>query len=272
MMSTERTDLIQILEIDEANLQGILADFKQNGILEFFERMLALLDSLSPLVQEYVSSSSTSPFTRSADGVVSIPWELRLRMHMLQSAWNQFAFAISHLLRAQASEVHGHVRRAIEGAGIAYLSKSEPDIAELYGSGDKKLRNRTQTNQILPTTDPLTADLNRLVREASSQVHNNFRSFARRLEEEIQNEGAKAHYKFKSHVYEADNTTKHFWEVSHFILESGYFVARLLAESFNLPKGNWHTELQDFKTDLDKYNVWLRNTIEKKEQEKALDS
>ncbi len=31
-------------------------------------------------------------------------------------------------------------------------------------------------------------------------------------------------------------------------------------------------ELQDFKTDLDKYNVWLRNTIEKKEQEKALDS
>jgi len=31
-------------------------------------------------------------------------------------------------------------------------------------------------------------------------------------------------------------------------------------------------ELQDFKTGLDKYNVWLRNTIEKKEQEKALDS
>ena len=269
MMSTERTDLLQILEIDEANLKGILADFKQNGILKFFERMLALLDSLTPLVQERVSSSSTSPFTRSADGVVRIPWDLRIRMHMLHSAWNQYAFAISHLLKAQASEVYGHVRRAIEGAGIAYLSKSEPDIAELYGSGDKKLRNRTQTNQILPKTDPFTADLNRLVREASGQVHNNFRSFAKRLEEEIQDEGAKAHYKFKSHVYEADNSTKHFWEVSHFILESGYFVAGLLAESFNLPKGDWHKELEDFKTDLERHNVWPIQILEKKEQEKA---
>jgi len=269
MMSIERTDLLQILEIDEANLKGILADFRQNGILKFFERMLALLDSLSPLAQEHVISSSTSPFTRSADGVVSIPWELRLRMHMLQSAWNQYAFAISHLLRAQASEVHGHVRRAIEGAGIAYLSKSEPDIAELYGSGDKKLRNRTQTSQILPQTHPLTADLNRLVREASGQVHNNFRSFAKRLEEEIQDEGAKAHYKLKSHVYEGDDSTKHFWEVSHFILESGYYVARLLAESFNLPKGDWHKELEDFKMDLERYNVWLTNIIEKNEQEKV---
>ncbi len=269
-MSIERIDLLQILEIDEANLKGILAEFRQNGILKFFERMLALIDSLNPLVQELVNSSSASPFTRSADGVVRIPWDLRLRMHMLHSAWNQYAFAISHLLRAQASEVHGHVRRAIEGAGIAYLSKSEPDIAELYGSGDKKLRNRTQTNQILPKTDQLTADLNRLVREASGQVHNNFRSFAKRLEEEIQDEGAKAHYKFTFHVYEADNSTRHFWEMSHFILESGYFVARLLAESFNLPKGDWHKELQDFKTDLERYNVWLMNIIEKNEQEKAL--
>jgi hypothetical protein len=54
MMSTERTDLLQILEIDETNLKGILADFRQNGFLEFFERLLALLDSLSPLVQEYL--------------------------------------------------------------------------------------------------------------------------------------------------------------------------------------------------------------------------
>ena len=63
---------------------------------------------------------------------------------------------------------------------------------------------------------------------------------------------------------------KHFWEVSHFILESGYFVSRLLAESFNLPKGDWHKQLEDFKTDLERYNVWLTNVIEKNEQEKAL--
>ena len=91
------------------------------------------------------------------------------------------------------------------------------------------------------------------------------------MEEEIQDEGSKAHYKFKSHVYEADNTLKHFWEVSHFILESGYFVSRLLAESFNLPKGDWHKELEDFKMDLERYNVWLTDIIiEKNEQEKAL--
>ena len=127
-------------------------------------------------------------------------------------------------------------------------------------------------NQILPQTDPLTADLNRLVREASGQVHNNFRSFAKRLEEEIQDEGAKAHYKFKFHVYEADNSTKHFWEVSYFILESGYFVARLLAESFNLPKGDWHKELEDFKSDLERYNLSLINIFEKNEEEKRLES
>lgn len=264
-MSSERTTLLQILETDQSNLESILTEFKQNRILDFFERMLALLDRLSDVVQQQISSSSASPFTRAADGTVRIPWDLRLRMHMLHSAWNQYAFAISHLLRAQASEAYGHARRAIEGAGIAYLSKSEPDIAELYVTGDKKLRDRTQTNKILPQTDPLTATLNKSLREASSQVHNNFKSFAKKLEEDILDEGAMAHYRFKSHVYEGDNSLKHFWAVSHFILGSGYFVNKLLAESFDLQSGDWHKELEDFKTDLERYNVWLTNIIEKNE-------
>jgi hypothetical protein len=225
--------------------------------------MLDLISNLSVEVQQYISSS-TAPFIRSANGTVTIPWDLKLRMHMIHSAWNQFTFAISHLLRAQASESYGHVRRAIEGAGIAYLSKSEPDVAELYGAGDeKKLWNRTKTNTILPPLDPLTSDLNRMVREASSQVHNNFRSFAKRLEEEILDEGKKAHYKFKAHFYEADDSLKHFWQVSYFILEAGYLVMRLLAESCDLPKGNWHRQLDSFKADLEKYNAWLMDIIEK---------
>ena len=64
--------------------------------------------------------------------------------------------------------------------------------------------------------------------------------------------------------------TKHFWVVSRFILESCYLVAGVLAESFNLPKGDWHKELEDFKTDRERYNVWLTNIIEKNEQEKVL--
>ena len=262
-MSSSHSELIQILETDQSNLESILKEFRQNRILNYFERMLDVVDRLSVEVQRHVSTSAP-PFIRAADGTVTIPWGVKLRMHMIHSAWNQLMFAISHLLRGQASESYGHVRRAIEGAGIAYLSKSEPDVAELYGAGDeKKLRNRTGTNTILPPADPLTADLNRLVREASSQVHNNFKSFAKRLEEEVRDEGTKAHYKFNAHVYEADNSTKHFWAISYFILNAGYLIARLLGESADLPKGDWHKQLEDFKTDLEKYNVWLTDIIEK---------
>jgi len=187
-MSTTQSDLLQTLENDQSNLTGILEQFRQNGILTLFERMLNLISGLSVDVQEHVSSSP-GPFIRSS-GIIAVPWELKLRMHMIHSAWNQFMFAIGHLLRAQASESYGHVRRAIEGAGVAYLAKSKPDIAELYGTGDeKKFRNSTGTNTLLPPEDPFTSDLNRMVREASSQVHNNFRSLAKRLEEELLDEG-----------------------------------------------------------------------------------
>jgi hypothetical protein len=253
-MSTSQSDLLQTLENDRSNLESILEQFRRNGILTYFERMLDLISSLSVEVQGHVSSSA-GHFVRSS-GTIAIPWDLKLRMHMIHSAWNQFTFAISHLLRAQASESYGHVRRAIEGAGVAYLSKSEPDVAELYGTGDeKKLRNRTGTNTILPPGDPLTSDLNRMVREASSQVHNNFRSLTKRLEEEILDEGKRARYRFKAHFYEADDSLKHFWQVSYFILGAGYLVMRLLADSSDLPRGDWHARLDSFKIDLEKDNA-----------------
>lgn len=99
----------------------------------------------------------------------------------------------------------------------------------------------------------MTEPLNKLVQEASSQVHNNFKSFAMRLEEDILDEGVKAHYRFNAHVYESDNSLKHFWAVSFFILKSGYFVNKLLAESFDLQNTGWHNQLEDFKTDLERY-------------------
>lgn len=263
-MSTSQSDLLQTLENDQSNLETILEQFRQNGILTYFERMLDLVSSLSVEVQSHVSASST-PFIRSS-GVIAIPWELKLKMHMIHSAWNQFTFAISHLLRAQASESYGHVRRAIEGAGVAYLSKSEPDLAELYGKGDeKKLRNRTRTNTILPPADPLTSDLNRMAREASSQVHNNFRSLEKRLEEEILDEGKRARYTFKAHFYEADSSLKHFWQVSYFILEAGYRVMLLLADSSDLPRGDWYARVDNFKIDLEKHKSSLMNAIQKNE-------
>ena len=38
---------------------------------------------------------------------------------------------------------------------------------------------------------------------------------------------------------------------------------RLLAESSDLPQGDWHAQLDSFKLDLEKLNSWLTELIEK---------
>jgi len=109
---------------------------------------------------------------------------------MSTSAYQEFLVAGGHLFRGQISQAYGHIRRAIEGAGIAYLSKTKPEIGDYFRNNDRnKFRNETSTKKILPPTDPLTAQLYNSVDKASSQVHNNFTSFANRLKESFKVEG-----------------------------------------------------------------------------------
>jgi hypothetical protein len=65
------------------------------------------------------------PFIRrDANGVETITLDFALRAQMVLSARMQLTYAACHLLRGHLTEIFGHARRAIEGAGIAYLSSN----------------------------------------------------------------------------------------------------------------------------------------------------
>jgi hypothetical protein len=51
------------------------------------------------------------------------------------------------------------------------------------------------------------------------------------------------------------------WETSFYILMAAYYVARLYAKSFNLPEGEWHNQLENYKSDVEKTNLNLRNNF-----------
>ena len=137
------------------------------------------------------------PFIRwDANGVKTITLDFALRAQMVLSARMQLTYAACHLLRGHLTEIFGHARCAIEGAGIAYLSRAEPDIADVFMTTDRgQLIRRTRTNTILPTIDPLTADLNTDIDFASQQIHNNFTSLVNRRSQSFTVNGGRWHYR-----------------------------------------------------------------------------
>jgi hypothetical protein len=256
-MSDINMELKNILKMDEENVAISLEFFHQAGIAPLLEDMLSIFNGLRDDIQSNVASSR-SPFIRRADRTLTMSSDTLLRIYMLESAWQQFVFASSHFYRAQASEVYGHVRRAIEASGIAHLSKSKVDLGEIFaGNDENKLRNRTRTNTILPPDQDLTRDLNNMIREASSQVHNNYKSFAKRIEAKLRDEGAKGTFSYRSHIHDADNGLQYYWAVAHFMLRAAYLVAQLLAVSFDLPERSWRQKLDKFRDDIESLNVRL---------------
>ena len=53
------------------------------------------------------------------------------------------------------------------------------------------------------------------------------------------------------------------WEVSYFVLAAGYYVLRLYEATFELPKGEWHTNLEAFKESLDKSDLNIQEDYNK---------
>lgn len=259
-MSKTFEGLLDVLMKDEQNVEVAKNELGKIGVTDFFEELLRLIDVLRDITAEHAVSLA-SPFTRSSSGSVVVPANLRLRFHMLNSAYSQFVFAASHLYRCQASEAYGHTRRAIEAAGIAYLTKSKSDIGDIYFSGDtKKLRNNTKRRMLFPEGNTLTERLCNLYDEASAQQHNNMISMVKRIEEEIIDRGETAHYQYKTSVHDQDDSMRHVWSVSYHILTSGYFVVKVLADSFDLPSLSWHQELENYKSRIDRFNVPFAGT------------
>lgn len=263
-MSNPESDIRTMLEADESNVSSSLTLLGHYEILEMYDRLTPLYDELDKEIQKHVTSSSSFPFARTdASGNQVLAWDLILRLYMSMSAYQEFLIAGGHLFRGQISQSYGHIRRAIEGAGIAYLSKTKPEIGDYFRNNDrKKFRNETTTKKILPSDDPLTAQLYNSVDMASSQVHNNFTSFASRLKESFKVEGTRYDFKYALSIHDVDqDSLGYFLNICLWNLRMAERVFLLLAASFDLPKGAWHQSHEKFRSDLDRLYAELKDVI-----------
>jgi len=246
----EKTLLLAVLDDDQANIQTSTDLLKKYSIYELYEQVPNLFDNLLPALQRN-TTAGYFPFIRKTPGGLDVPtYDFVLRLFMFQSVHEQFIFAVGHLLRGHLSQIPGHLRRAIESAGIAYLSKSKPQLGEIFMSGDpKKLRNATSTKTILPPNDPVTAPLIGSMDFANSLTHSNFISFANRAEHSLQMDASKWSISIAIDLYRTD--LGGFLGMSLWFLRVMERVLRVLAASLDLPDCDWSAGLERYRTRLD---------------------
>jgi hypothetical protein len=262
-MTDEKSDLLKTFEGDENNIQASITVLKHFGLFGLYERVSPLYDELLVAVQNHLPNGKF-PFIRKSQGGIDLPsYDFNLRLYMTLSAQQQFFLAAGHLFRGHITEVGGHARRAIEGAGIAYLSKTKPEIADYFQSGNtKKQRDSTSTGKILPKDNPLTAPLNDSIEYASKLIHNNYLSFANRLQPDLSTVGSRWTLSAKLYLHEAtEHNLAPFVNVALWLLKVMERVARLLAASFDLPDCDWFRDLESFQSEIDRHYAELRNFL-----------
>jgi hypothetical protein len=222
----------------------------QLGILDHYEQMFLLFDSMFGSIGTYYEQLKRHPLVRTDKDGVEVPaWDFLLRHFMLLSARQQLFFATGHLFRGHIIEVASHVRRAIEAAGIAYLSKSEPDLGELFHRNDRKeFSRRTPKNKILPESEPLALDLREDIDLANRLTHNNFESLASRMKHNFSSDEKKWSFDFKLYYHEIDlDDPGHFLRMALWMLRVGDRITRLFAASYDLPSSSlWYQNLDAF--------------------------
>jgi hypothetical protein len=180
-------------------------------------------------------------------------WDFILRTYLFQSAGMQFLYAVGHLLRGHSFEIFGHARTIIESAGIAYLSKTEPDLGDLYlHSSDKSYRNRTGSSKILPKNDPLTSDLRGTFDYASEVFHANFSSVAGRIKTEFTVAKGKRDFRNEMMFHDVDGKNPElFFGHAVWLIRLSARVLRLFASAFSLPDCVWYRRLEQFEGGLE---------------------
>lgn len=104
----------------------------------------------------------------------------------------------------------------------------------------------------------LTRDLNEMVDTASKRVHNNFESYERRLAESFTVDQSGYHYKNELFTHEISaETLDYFLSVAIWILRGEERVLRLIAESFDVPAGEWQQLLSDLATNIERFEQSL---------------
>ena len=243
--------LIQLLSIDEQNAKAGLVLLDRYGVISVIEVMNHLFSELTEAVTRLASESTErSPFVLNDDGSLDFRNDARMRVYLALSAPQQFYMATSNLLRGHVSDVFPHVRRAVEGAGIAYLSLTEPDIGDLFVANDRAaFRTRTRTDRILRRDDPLTNELWMSNDFANRQIHNNIESFASRMRHSAPDGAFRIDIQY--HELDADSLS-HYMNACIWMLRVAERVARALAASFSLPADDvWYSMLTYYRQLVD---------------------
>jgi hypothetical protein len=259
-----------VFDIDHSNIQVSVDLLTKHGIIELYERTVPeLFAGLLPAVQKAVPKGYFPFIRKTANGDVP-SYDFILRLYMVQSANEQFIFALGHLLRGHASEIAGHVRRATESAGIAYRSKSKPELGDIFMSGDeKRLRNATGAQTILPPDDPLTADLLKSMNFASSLTHNNFITFASRAQNSFTIENGQWTVTLGLDLYGSQSFGS-FLSVSLWMLRVMERILRVLAASFDLPASSeWWREVDQLEQRLDRLYINLHHIVDLDDENQA---
>lgn len=212
------------------------------------EEVSILFNSLPREIEADLRRSEVDPFARpDGSGGFVESFDFLLRILMLQSAGMQSLHAAGHLLRGHSLELFGHSRTMIENAGIAYLSKSEPDLGEVYIRRQSGYRNRTASTRILPVTDPLTSDLNVDFAKASEMFHSNFIAVASRITTRFCESETKRDFSNEMRFHDLNGD-----DPSFFLRHAGWLlrvsgrVLRLFAAAFGLPDCVWYRRLEQF--------------------------
>lgn len=248
-MPDEAHPIWYTLDCDQINAAESRKLLESVGLMAPLEEVSSLFNSLPREVEADLRSSGVDPFARADDsGDFVDTFDFLLRILMLQSAGMQFLHAVGHLLRGHSLELFGHARTMIENAGIAYLSKAEPDLGEVYIRRQSEYRSRTTSAKILPTADPLTAELNEAFSKASEMFHSNFISVAARIRTQFHENDGKRDFsnEMKFHDIDADDP-KFFLQNAGWLVRQSGRVLRLFAAAFGLPDCVWYRRLERFE-------------------------
>ena len=95
----DKSTLDTILEYDEHNLGESRKMFRDYGLLDPFERMPGLLESLRLAIEPHLAADPHALGRPDTSGTLKPRYETILRVYMHLSAWHQFVMTTGHLFR-----------------------------------------------------------------------------------------------------------------------------------------------------------------------------
>ncbi len=252
--SSTPNEILDVLRHDEQNVRGVTATLMRFELLDIFGEIGVLFNLLSsiPIKSKMAVSLDQLALEQKQPGSDVSSYTALLRLHMYSSANIQLVHAAGHLFRGHLTDAFSHTRRAIEAAGIAYLSTQEPDLGKIYFEDDRaKFKKMTGTNKILPLDNPLTADLHKDCDFGSLQMHNNLKSLVNSVQQNftVSDEGWKLRFDISFHEIDGDDGK--FLRRALRLLRIAERILVLFAASFDISDANWQRQINLFRGKVD---------------------